>query len=84
MSKREFPMDEPPDLPYCHTMKNDPHAQLAGLAEHLGNQRNAILKRWRAATEDAPGVSVASETSPGKGSTFRVILPSQYEAGGKQ
>ncbi len=41
-------------------MKNDTHAQLSGLATHLGNQRKAILKRWRTATEEAPGVTVAS------------------------
>lgn len=33
---------------------------MAGLAAHLGNQRKAILKAWRDATEDAPGVSIAS------------------------
>lgn len=41
-------------------MKNTIDAQMAGLAEHLGNQRKLILKRWRAATEDAPGVTIAS------------------------
>lgn len=41
-------------------MKNDTHAHLAGLATHLGNQRKAILKRWRTATEEAPGVTIAS------------------------
>lgn len=41
-------------------MKNETHAQMAGLAEHLGNKRKLILKRWRRATEEAPGVSIAS------------------------
>ena len=41
-------------------MKNDTHAQMAGLAEHLGNKRKLILKRWRRATEKAPGVTIAS------------------------
>ncbi len=41
-------------------MKNDTNAQMAELAAHLGNQRKVILKRWRAATEQAPGVTVAS------------------------
>lgn len=41
-------------------MKNDTRAQFAGLAAHLGNQRKVILKRWRTATEDAPGVTIAS------------------------
>jgi signal transduction histidine kinase len=43
-----------------HAMKNDTHSQLAGLALHLCNQRKSILKRWRKATEDAPGVTIAS------------------------
>jgi hypothetical protein len=41
-------------------MKNNRNAQMAGLAAHLGNQRKSILKRWRTATEEAPGVSIAS------------------------
>lgn len=41
-------------------MKNDTHAQMAGLAAHLGNKRKLILKRWRTATEEAPGVTIAS------------------------
>ncbi len=41
-------------------MKNDRNAKLAGLAEHLGNQSKVILKRWRTATEEAPGVTIAS------------------------
>jgi signal transduction histidine kinase len=41
-------------------MKNKSNAQMAGLAAHLGSQRKAILKRWRTATEEAPGVTIAS------------------------
>jgi signal transduction histidine kinase len=41
-------------------MKNKTHAQLAGLATHLGNKRKLILKRWRSATVEAPGVTIAS------------------------
>jgi len=41
-------------------MKKDTNAQMAGLAEHLKNQRKAILKRWRKETEEAPGVMIAS------------------------
>ncbi len=41
-------------------MKNNRNAQMAGLAAHLGNQRKSILKRWRTATEEAPGVTIAS------------------------
>ena len=41
-------------------MKNKTHAQLADLATHLGERQKAILKRWRAETEDAPGVTIAS------------------------
>lgn len=41
-------------------MKNYTHAQMADLAAHLGNKRKLILKRWRTATEDAPGVTIAS------------------------
>ena len=41
-------------------MKNNLRAQMAGLAEHLGNQRKTILKCWREATEDSPGVTIAS------------------------
>ena len=35
-------------------------SRLAGLAEHLRNRRKAILARWRADTEEAPGVTIAS------------------------
>ncbi|MEX1119817.1 MAG: HAMP domain-containing sensor histidine kinase [Terrimicrobiaceae bacterium] len=41
-------------------MKKNPQTPFAGLAAHLSNQRKSILKDWRKATEDAPGVSVAS------------------------
>lgn len=40
--------------------KNETHSQLAMLAAHLGDKRKPILKRWRTATEDAPGVMIAS------------------------
>jgi hypothetical protein len=41
-------------------MKNKTNALMAELAAHLGNQRKAILKRWRKATEEGPGVTIAS------------------------
>jgi signal transduction histidine kinase len=33
---------------------------MAGLAAHLGHKRKLILKRWRRATEEAPGVTIAA------------------------
>ncbi|MGL5016612.1 MAG: sensor histidine kinase [Luteolibacter sp.] len=41
-------------------MKNTTYTQMDGLAEYLGHQRKVILKRWRIATEEAPGVTIAS------------------------
>ncbi len=41
-------------------MKKHTRAQMVGLAAHLYNKRKHILKRWREATEDAPGVTIAS------------------------
>ena len=41
-------------------MNDQTHTQLSGLAAHLSNQRKIILKRWRTATEEAPGVTIAS------------------------
>ncbi len=41
-------------------MKNTTNTPMDGLAEHLANQRKIILKRWRTATEEAPGVTIAS------------------------
>lgn len=41
-------------------MKNDTNALLAGMAEHLRTHREAILERWRLATEEAPGVTIVS------------------------
>lgn len=35
-------------------------AQLSALATHLGQQRDAILQRWRTATESAPELTIAS------------------------
>ncbi len=40
-------------------MKHTSSAQMDRLAEHLDNQRKVILKRWRTATEEAPGVTIA-------------------------
>ena len=45
---------------YSPVMKNDTYAQMAGLAAHLSNKRKLILTRWRQATEEAPGVTIAS------------------------
>lgn len=41
-------------------MKKNTHAQMAELAAHLANKRKLILKHWRKATEDSPGVTIAS------------------------
>jgi hypothetical protein len=41
-------------------MKNETNARMAGLAEHLPHQRKSIPKRWRTATEEAPGVTISS------------------------
>lgn len=41
-------------------MKNQTTAKMAALAAHLSNQRKTILKGWRKATEDAPGVTIAT------------------------
>ncbi len=41
-------------------MKNQPQAQMVELVAHLSHQRNVILQRWRTATEESPGVLIAS------------------------
>ena len=41
-------------------MNHPAKAQMADLAAHLGNQRKALLKHWRIATEEGSGVMIAS------------------------
>lgn len=58
-------------------MKKNNHAQMAGLAAHLGIKRKLILSRWRTATEEAPGVTVASSLT---GVQFNDHIPGVLDA----
>jgi signal transduction histidine kinase len=73
-------------------MMTNKTTQMAGLAAHLEDRRNTILNRWRTATEEAPGVTIASTLTrvqfndhiPGVLDAYNCLLRSWPRQGSKE